>query len=77
MKPYVFSKQKHKKIGQGWVQDGTNVNFGPAKLRYDFVYDRCRVKALSRLSFDYNFEHEHDEVWFAYCIPYTYSYLLK
>jgi murein tripeptide amidase MpaA len=29
------------------------------------------------LSFEYEFEYEDDEVYFAYCIPYTYSCLLK
>jgi len=30
-----------------------------------------------KLSFDYNFTEEDDEVFFAYSIPYTYSQLLK
>ncbi len=28
------------------------------------------------MSFDYQFEFDNDEVYFAYCIPYTYSDLL-
>lgn len=30
---------------------------------------------MFRLSFDYQFEEEDDEVFFAYCIPYTYGQL--
>ena len=30
-----------------------------------------------RLSFNYEFEFEDDEVFFAYTIPYTYSQMLK
>jgi hypothetical protein len=28
-------------------------------------------------SFDYKFEYDNDEVYFSYCVPYTYSRLLK
>ena len=30
---------------------------------------------MLRLTFDYEFKHDDDEVFFAYCIPYTYSQL--
>lgn len=29
------------------------------------------------MSFEYTFEYDDDEVQFAYCVPYTYSHLLK
>ena len=34
------------------------------------------VKPQYTLSFEYTFIFEDDEVYFAYCIPYTYSRLL-
>lgn len=77
MKPYVFSKLKYAKTGTGWQQSANNVTFGQCKLRYEFIYERCKARPFSRLSFEYEFEQEQDEVFFAYCIPYTYSYLLK
>jgi murein tripeptide amidase MpaA len=40
------------------------------------VYENCSNIRVYKLSFDYNFEEEDDEVYFAYCIPYTYSQML-
>ena len=30
-----------------------------------------------QLGFDYEFEYDNDEVYFAYSVPYTYSMLLS
>lgn len=32
-----------------------------------------KYKQQSRLSFTYNFEYEHDTVFFSHFVPYTYS----
>ena len=39
------------------------------------MYERVNVRSLSVLSFEYEFVYENDEVFFAYCVPYTYSLL--
>jgi hypothetical protein len=45
------------------------------KLRYEFIYERIKVRKLMELTFKYKFE-TYDPVRFAYCIPYTYSQLI-
>lgn len=39
------------------------------------MYEEASIHTTYKLSFDYTFSHEDDEVYFAYCIPYTYSEL--
>jgi hypothetical protein len=29
------------------------------------------------MTFDYTFTHSNDTIYFAYCIPYTYTFLLN
>ena len=40
-------------------------------MRYDLL--GSRGNNFFRLTFEYNFDYEDDEVFFAYCLPYTYS----
>lgn len=77
MKPYVFSVKKFEKQGVRWQQDGHNVTFEQKRLRYGFLYDKCRVKPYWQLSFGLDFEYADDTLYVAYCIPYTYSQLLN
>ena len=42
-----------------------------------FIIYIIRKKKFYKLSFTYTFEHDNDSVYFATCIPYTYSELLK
>ena len=46
------------------------------QLRYKFLYETLKVLNLYTLTLQYEFEEEDDEVFFAYCIPYTYSQML-
>ncbi len=32
---------------------------------------------MNELTIEYEFEYEDDEVFFAYCVPYTYSRMLR
>lgn len=73
MRPYIFSKQKSQKYNQTWEQGGSNVSVVEKPFRYDLVYQMIDPSVVYRLSFDYEFEEEDDEVYFAYSIPYTYS----
>lgn len=77
MKPYVFSTKKFEKFGTRWQQDGINVTYEQRRLRYGFLYDKCRVKPYWQLSFALDFDYADDVVFLAYCVPYTYSLLLK
>jgi len=77
MKPYVFSRKKYEKHGVRWQQDGLAVTFQQRRLRYGFLYEKCRVKAYWQLSFALDFEYADDEIFVAYCVPYTYSKLLR
>jgi hypothetical protein len=73
MRPYLFStKQK----GANWEQSGDDVKFEEKKLRYRFLYEKARVRRFWRLSFKINFE-EDETIFVAYCVPYTYSQLLR
>ena len=64
--PSVFSLKKYQAKKVGWHRTGDN-------LKYNKVVRRGRV--FFTLEFDYKFEYEDDIVWFATCIPYTYSTL--
>lgn len=77
MRPYVFSKKKYEKGSAQWQQDGSNVELIEKKLRYELIEEMIDSPCVYRLSFDYDFEYEDDEVFFAYTIPYTYSQMLK
>lgn len=46
------------------------------KLRYDFIYERIKVRSMFELSFTYTFESGLP-VRFAYCVPYTYTDMLR
>lgn len=77
MRPYVFSKKKHEKSGRKWEQDGANVELVERKLRYSLIEEVMESPHVFKLSFDYVFDEEDDEVFFAYSLPYTYSQMIK
>ena len=52
----------------GWHRAGLEVRYGPSKL------NRSQRRAYFSLSFSYSFEPA-GKVFFAYAVPYTYSYL--
>lgn len=54
----------------------TNLTFKEKRFRYDFLYERMKLRNFYELSFEVQFKGE-EEILFAYCIPYTYSDLLK
>jgi hypothetical protein len=53
------------------------VIFEPAKWRYSFLNDKIKQKQHYSLSFTLDFRFEDDVISVAYCVPYTYSELLK
>lgn len=50
--------------------------FCEKKFNYHIIEDRVSTKSYC-YSYDYEFAYEDDKVFFAYCIPYTYSELLN
>ena len=79
MAPYFFSKKNHKSKDKGWVQGDkniTNITFEAKKYHYSVLEGKIPDKTPYCLSFNYDFESEDDEIYFAYCIPYTYSELI-
>lgn len=70
----VYSEKKSKEANIGWFRGGTNVTFdlnGLHKMRKD------SIRNYSSLIIEYEFEYDHDEVYFSNTIPYTYSTLCK
>jgi len=67
----IFSIKKHNFEGVKWFKGGDNVTFGSS----EFNRDHHKEQHYYCLSFEYNFEYEFDEVYFAAWQPYTYSRL--
>ena len=76
LKVMVYSMEKMKKEGVGWHRDGENVMYYPNNL-YVYNENNDRRRNLYSLSFDYKFKYSNDTVYFANCIPYFYSSLMK
>lgn len=60
-----------------WRRSGTNIKYRDSKITRDFLRENRRAKRYYCLSFDYTFEYKEDMTYFAYCIPYTYTMLVK
>jgi cytosolic carboxypeptidase protein 2/3 len=72
MKPYVYCSSTKE-----WVQEGQNIEFYPTRrAKYIDYSDMDEENQLHTLGFEYQFKIEDEFVYFAYCIPYSYSYLL-
>ena len=57
-----------KTTGSNWHRDGICISYRQSRLK-------STRKKYYELSFTYNFKTKHDTVYFAYCLPYTYSQL--
>lgn len=79
MQPYIFSRKNHEHRSQGWQQGSpcvSNVSFNQKPFNYKILADRISMVPYC-YSFEYEFVEPNDEVYFAYCIPYTYSELIE
>ena len=74
LKVWYFSKKKKDEMNIGWHHIGGKVEYNPNFL-YKFIQGK-RQNYYS-LSFEYTFEFEDDEVYFANCLPYMYSDLMN
>ncbi|EAR82912.1 zinc carboxypeptidase family protein (macronuclear) [Tetrahymena thermophila SB210] len=78
MKPYILSEVALKHLKKDWTQEGNNVSYTKQNYRYNFLYDEDdNGKQPYQLSFEYEFLYENDTVWFAFCVPYTFTKLIK
>jgi hypothetical protein len=67
----IFSLKKMHYENVQWFKGGDNVTFTVS----EFSRDHHEEQRYYCLSFEYNFEYENDEVYFAASQPYTYSRL--
>ena len=73
----TYSTLAAAKENLGWHRDCYNSIYYPNNL---YVYNNNNVskkRNLHSLSFDYEFKYDNDTVYFANCIPYFYSTLMK
>jgi len=69
MKVSVYSDRKAELGQMGWHRACTDISYFKNQVRKDFNNSRF----YNTLTFTYEFEHDNDTVFFAYCFPYTYS----
>lgn len=68
MKISVYSEKKADEENIGWHRACTDVSYYKNQVRKDIWH-----RYYYSLTFTYNFEHDNDTVFFAYCFPYTYT----
>ena len=77
LKVMVYSTMAAVKENLGWHRDGFNSIYYPNNL---YVYNNnnaSKKRNLHSFSFDYEFRYDNDTVYFANCLPYFYSTLMK
>ena len=77
LKIMTYSTMAAAKENLGWHRDCYNSIYYANNL---FVYNNnnaSKKRNLHSLSFDYEFKYDNDTVYFANCIPYFYSTLMK
>lgn len=65
MKPCVFSQMK----SESWERGGFDIEYRKNSIPYQ------ESESYYTLSFSYEFAAGENEVYFAYCFPYTYTRL--
>jgi cytosolic carboxypeptidase protein 2/3 len=68
----VLSLQKARETGCVWGFGGQNIKYGVSKLMGQ-PEEGVKQRLYFQLGWDYTFEYDHDEVFFAYSLPYTFS----
>jgi hypothetical protein len=59
-------------ISQGWRKDGINIRYKFSRLS-ETSAGLDNEKKYYELQFSFDFKQANDKVYFAYCMPYTYS----
>ena len=76
LKIMTYSTQAAIKENLGWHRDCFNSIYYVNNL-YVYNTNSDKKRNLHSLSFDYEFKYDNDTVYFANCIPYFYSTLMK
>ena len=76
LKIMTYSTMAAMKENLGWHRAGTNTMYYANNL-YVFNSNNGTRRNLHSLSFDYEFKYDNDIVYFANCLPYFYSKLMK
>ena len=76
LKIMTYSAMAAAKENLGWHRDCYNSIYYVNNL-YVYNTNNDRKRNLHSLSFDYEFQYDNDTVYFANCIPYFYSTLMK
>ncbi|MCQ2819511.1 MAG: M14-type cytosolic carboxypeptidase, partial [archaeon] len=74
LKVWMYSTKRNALFKCGWEHTKEDVQYG-ASYFYRFI--KTKKTNFGRLTFDYTFEYDDDIVYFANCIPYTYSNLMN
>lgn len=68
MKPLIYSEKEADIKNIGWHRTGHEIKYYPSKKR-----SLASPNTFYTLSFTVEFVHDHDQVYFAHCYPYTYT----
>lgn len=68
MKPLIYSKKDAEVRKLGWHRSGKDIKYYPSRKR-----SISSPQNFYTLSFQIDFTHDSDQVFFAHCYPYTYS----
>jgi hypothetical protein len=71
MKVLIYSeKEADYNPDIGWQRGGEDISYYQNNIKRE---NTGRSRYYYSLSFNYEFKHSNDAVYFAYCYPYTYS----
>lgn len=67
MKIAVYSEKRSEQDQVGWHRGGTDISYYKNNIRKDYVL----MRYFYTLTFTHTFEHDNDNVFFSYSVPYT------
>lgn len=78
MRPLIYSKKESESRSIGWIRAGEDIAYYQSNLRKNNlgtsnIPNANGSQQLYTVSFKIQFKYDNDEVYFAYCYPYTYS----
>ena len=82
MKPLFYSKKQAEQRELGWMRAGEDIAYYPSSTTRLRVFNgileedglsQLPVGSTFTLSFKMQFKYDNDEIYLAYCFPYTYS----
>eukprot|EP00826_Nyctotherus_ovalis_P005744 TRINITY_DN11306_c0_g4_i4.p1 TRINITY_DN11306_c0_g4~~TRINITY_DN11306_c0_g4_i4.p1 ORF type:complete len:443 (-),score=107.38 TRINITY_DN11306_c0_g4_i4:55-1383(-) len=77
MRMWVYSKTLAEKKRVYWHKGGEEIEYKVNQHQRRSITVKSEETCFYTLSFKYTFDHDNDEVYFAYSCPYTYSKMCK